>query len=270
MSFTAKDERKLKSAIGRYGREWSTIRSRLFSRFPIAAIKAKGLAIIKASPESKARAVKVKSILSKCEKNLSFTRLLKKFSESRVKAYLRFLTLKAVQEDFDCDQLSPSAEVDQVWHFHLLDTRHYRETCEQLCGKGFFIDHDADGGQDTEARDARRAFAAELTEEIALSVDKPKLKNVSQSDRLRDLNLKVVTQDGNEIVFNLKQTTPLGKLMEAYCNRHGVALDSVRFLFDGHRLRTTDTPWRVHDTYWPSPHMQDGDVIDVVVEQQGC
>ena len=37
------------------------------------------------------------------------------------------------------------------------------------------------------------------------------------------LNLKVVTQDGNEIFFKCKMTTPLQKLMTAFCNRQGVA-----------------------------------------------
>jgi len=75
------------------------------------------------------------------------------------------------------------------------------------------------------------------------------------------LNLKVVTQDGNEIFFKCKMTTPLQKLMQAFCNRQGVALNSVRFLFDGARLSANQTPQELE--------MEDGDVIDVMVEQQG-
>ena len=44
------------------------------------------------------------------------------------------------------------------------------------------------------------------------------------------LNLKVVTQDGNEIFFKCKMTTPLQKLMNAFCNRQGVAPNSVTSL----------------------------------------
>mmetsp|Transcript_26318 Transcript_26318/g.61406 ORF Transcript_26318/g.61406 Transcript_26318/m.61406 type:complete len:94 (+) Transcript_26318:84-365(+) len=75
------------------------------------------------------------------------------------------------------------------------------------------------------------------------------------------INLKVVTQDGNEIFFKCKQTTQLQKLMNAFCNRQGVAMSSVRFLFDGQRLRETQTPAELD--------MEDGDVIDVMVEQMG-
>lgn len=56
------------------------------------------------------------------------------------------------------------------------------------------------------------------------------------------INLKVVTQDGNEIFFKCKATTPLSKLMHAFCQRQGVALSSVRFLFDGTRINEHQTP----------------------------
>uniref|UniRef100_A0A7S3B187 Ubiquitin-like domain-containing protein n=1 Tax=Haptolina ericina TaxID=156174 RepID=A0A7S3B187_9EUKA len=75
------------------------------------------------------------------------------------------------------------------------------------------------------------------------------------------INLKVVTQDGNEIFFKCKATTPLSKLMNAFCQRQGVALASVRFLFDGTRINEHQTPSDLD--------MEDGDVIDVMVEQQG-
>lgn len=292
VAFTPKDEKKLKSAIGRFGRQWSTIHAeKHFSTYPLTIIKAKGLAIIKSSTESKDRVTKVKSTISKCEK-LKFTRLLRKFSESRVKAYLRFLTLKAIEEDFDCEELSPSSEVDEVWHFHLLDTRHYRETCQELCGNGSFIDHDPDGGDDAEARDVRREYAAELEEEIGLSTDKPKLKDVPAPrapvsharavppaaqpvppPHLSDasVNLKAVTQDGKELFMKCKLSTPLKKLMTAFCKRQGIAMSSVRFLFDGSRVSPNDTPWCIANSCSAAqPHMLDGDVIDVMVEQQGC
>ena len=75
------------------------------------------------------------------------------------------------------------------------------------------------------------------------------------------INLKVVTQDGNEIFFKCRMTTPLERLMTAFCIRQGVAVNSVRFLFDGGRVSPMQTPAELE--------MEDGDVIDVMVEQQG-
>ncbi len=56
------------------------------------------------------------------------------------------------------------------------------------------------------------------------------------------LNIKVKSADGNEIYFRIKGTTPLKKLMLAYCQRKGVNPDTVRFLFDGKRLEDNSTP----------------------------
>ena len=49
--------------------------------------------------------------------------------------------------------------------------------------------------------------------------------------------------------------------MNAFCQRQGVNLNAVRFLFDGERLRDTQTPEGLE--------MEDGDVIDVMMEQAG-
>jgi small ubiquitin-related modifier len=49
-------------------------------------------------------------------------------------------------------------------------------------------------------------------------------------------------QDGNEVFFRIKRSTQLKKLMNAYCDRQSVDLNSIAFLFDGRRLRGDQTP----------------------------
>lgn len=55
------------------------------------------------------------------------------------------------------------------------------------------------------------------------------------------LNIKV-TDNNNEVFFKIKRTTQLSKLMNAFCERQGKAMSSVRFLFDGSRVNATDSP----------------------------
>ena len=55
------------------------------------------------------------------------------------------------------------------------------------------------------------------------------------------LNIKV-TDNNNEVFFKIKRTTALGKLMNAFCDRQGKKMESVRFLFEGARVQTEDTP----------------------------
>jgi hypothetical protein len=74
------------------------------------------------------------------------------------------------------------------------------------------------------------------------------------------LNIKV-TDNNNEIFFKIKRSTKLEKLMNAFCERQGKAISSVRFLFDGSRVQASDTP----DTL----EMADGDTLEVHQEQVG-
>ena len=75
------------------------------------------------------------------------------------------------------------------------------------------------------------------------------------------VHIKVVSQDGNEVNFQIKETTYLKRLMHAFCARQGISTFSVRFLFDGSRINENQTPAQLD--------MESGDVIDVMVEQQG-
>ena len=75
------------------------------------------------------------------------------------------------------------------------------------------------------------------------------------------MNLKVVFQDGIEVYFKLKQTTPLKKLMDAFCNHQGISTNSVRFLYGGNTIHGAQTPAMLG--------MEDGDVIDALVEIDG-
>ncbi|KAI9362601.1 ubiquitin-related domain-containing protein [Pilaira anomala] len=75
------------------------------------------------------------------------------------------------------------------------------------------------------------------------------------------INLKVVGSDTNEVFFKIKRSTQLRKLMDAYCERQGKQPGSVRFLYDGTRVLPQDTPNELD--------MEDGDSIDVMVEQIG-
>lgn len=66
------------------------------------------------------------------------------------------------------------------------------------------------------------------------------------------LNIKV-TDNNNEVFFKIKRTTQLKKLMDAFCERQGKQLSTVRFLFDGTRVRPEDTPETVCVTMFPLP-----------------
>ncbi|CAK7312905.1 Small ubiquitin-related modifier 1 [Vulpes lagopus] len=73
------------------------------------------------------------------------------------------------------------------------------------------------------------------------------------------IKLKVVGQDNSEVHFKLKVTTHLKKLKELYCQRRGVTINTLRFLFDGQRIADNHTPKELD--------MEEDDVIRVYEEQ---
>merc|ERR1712113_513154 len=72
---------------------------------------------------------------------------------------------------------------------------------------------------------------------------------------------KVKDQQGSEVQFKIKKSTPLRKLMDAYCSRLGLTASQVRFMVDGERISADDTAEKLG--------LEDEDLIDVAMEQTG-
>merc|ERR1711912_171907 len=75
------------------------------------------------------------------------------------------------------------------------------------------------------------------------------------------IQLKVKDQQGSEVQFKIKKSTPLRKLMDAYCSRLGLQASQVRFMVDGERIGPDDTAEKLG--------LEDEDLIDVAMEQTG-
>lgn len=75
------------------------------------------------------------------------------------------------------------------------------------------------------------------------------------------LQIRVVSQDGSMVFFKCKPTTSFAKMFKAYGDRMGYSEDKIRFLFDGVRLKPSQTPGEFD--------MEDGDSIDVMMECVG-
>lgn len=77
-----------------------------------------------------------------------------------------------------------------------------------------------------------------------------------------DTHINIKVSDGSaEIFFKIKRSTPMKRLMEAFCKRQGKSIDSLRFLVDGARVLPDNTP--------DDLDLEDGDVIEAHREQVG-
>lgn len=75
------------------------------------------------------------------------------------------------------------------------------------------------------------------------------------------LILRAMSQEGQEVSFKVKPTTPMRKVIDAYCQRMSLSPLHIRFLFDGDRIDGDSTP--------KSLGCEDNDILDVVLQQTG-
>ena len=75
------------------------------------------------------------------------------------------------------------------------------------------------------------------------------------------IQLVVKSQDQSEVQFKVKRNTKFIKVKMAFCSRKSLEPDSVRLVFDGERLIDEKCPEDLD--------MEDGDVIDCIMEQIG-
>ncbi|XP_014438347.1 small ubiquitin-related modifier 1-like [Tupaia chinensis] len=90
---------------------------------------------------------------------------------------------------------------------------------------------------------------------------KPSTEDLGDKKEGDYIKLKAIGQDSSEIHFKVKMTTHLKKLKESSCQRQGVPVNSLRFLFEGQRIADNHTP--------KEPGMEEEDVIEVYQEQIG-
>ncbi|XP_023398081.1 small ubiquitin-related modifier 1 isoform X2 [Loxodonta africana] len=76
---------------------------------------------------------------------------------------------------------------------------------------------------------------------------KPSTEDLGDKKEGEYIKLKVIGQDSSEIHFKVKMTTHLKKLKESYCQRQGVPMNSLRFLFEGQRIADNHTPKEAGD-----------------------
>jgi len=75
------------------------------------------------------------------------------------------------------------------------------------------------------------------------------------------VTLRVRQQDGDEMFFKVKKETKMQKIMDAYAQRKGINVNSLRFNMDGNRIQPTDTPKMLE--------LENDDQIDVMLEAIG-
>ena len=199
---------------------------------------------------------------------------------ARVAALKKWYVLKIAAGDFDATRLSPPARVDEAWHLHVLETKHYsrdvwtRRAPRSGWRRRRFRTRDAHRGDeegaptrlrrplrqddlgvaDTRARAQTRG--AEIVEGLAEARDGRRGRRFAQHPRA------LPDKRGN--VFQGQDDDETQQSIDAYAERTGIAASSFRFLFDGRRLYGYETPADIG--------LAEGGQIDTstMLDQRGC
>ncbi|KAG7613142.1 Rad60/SUMO-like domain [Arabidopsis suecica] len=75
------------------------------------------------------------------------------------------------------------------------------------------------------------------------------------------ITVKVKNQDDICVYFRIKRDVELRKMMHAYSDKVGVEMSTLRFLFDGNRIKLNQTPNELG--------LEDEDEIEAFGEQLG-
>jgi len=98
-----------------------------------------------------------------------------------------------------------------------------------------------------------------ITSSTSTTTTTPGGTNTTQNKGV--VSLQVIDQNAGKTCFKIKCTTPLSKLMNAWCKKNSASKESVRFLYDGERLQGDATA--------ESLGMENDDIIDAVLQQTG-
>lgn len=116
-------------------------------------------------------------------------------------------------------------------------------------------------GQRVKDDDTPKMLEMEENDQIDVLIEALGGGDAPAEGEVATINIKVKDQTGDEMLFKVKKTTKMSKIMEAYASRRGVGVDNLRFMYDGQRLNKEGTPKMME--------MEEDDQIDVTLETVG-
>jgi hypothetical protein len=196
-----------------------------------------------------------------------------KFPEKQIQEYGRFLLLKVLEKDtldIKTIRLSPSAAVDEVWHYHMLHPRHYAAMCQEFCGH--IIDHDPDTAADSnkDERDitTHRTYALYFGDAppvafwgSVLAVKRMR-EEVKEEKDAQSFTITVRKLTGETDSFEVNQKTTVKELNHDISERWDTPVDDQRLLHGGQRLDDLKTMYCYN--------VKPGESIDLLMRQCGC
>jgi hypothetical protein len=180
--------------------------------------------------------------------------------------YFKFLALKVYTEDLDGAIISPSLEVDQIWHTHLLYNKHYLDMCINI---NFIIYHYPERENDNElTKIVRRNNFTDLCNYHFPSV-KPKIpqkicivKCLNSDNDLIPVFIKTITGNTKTIYIDLDKET-LSTFKQKVLNKENIMIEHQRYLFHGKILDNNDKLLKDYG-------IEKNSILHLLLQLRGC
>jgi hypothetical protein len=141
--------------------------------------------------------------------------------------YLKFLSLKVFTQDLDGTIISPTIEIDEIWHHHLLYNKHYFDMCSYI---QFIIYHWPEREQDFESvKHIRRQKFISLYNKYFSDY---KDENTLTQNILTAVFVKTLTNRTITIDVNLEKDTVKNFKYKVYL-KEGIDPHVQRYIFHG-------------------------------------
>ena len=157
--------------------------------------------------------------------------------------YFKFITMKVYTQDLDGTIISPSIEVDQIWHTHLLYNKHYLDMCTNI---NFIIYHHPERENDDEfTKNIRRNNFINLCSHHFPAI-KPTIprkvyiaKCLDKDCDLIPVFIKTMVGNTKTIYIDLDKET-LKSFKQKVLDKENIMIEHQKYLFHGKILDNND------------------------------
>ena len=150
--------------------------------------------------------------------------------------YFKFITMKVYTQDINGTIISPSIEIDQIWHTHLLYNKHYIDMCTDI---NFIVYHYPERENDDQlTKNTRRNNFLDLCH-CHFPIIKPKIpRKISfpKSVNSEPVFIKTMTGTTKTIYVDFDKET-LQSFKQKVLDKENIMIEHQKYLFHGKILQ---------------------------------
>ena len=158
--------------------------------------------------------------------------------------YLRFIYLKVVSQDVDGTIISPTIDIDEIWHTHLLHNKDYLDMCLSI---NFIVYHYPERAENTYEVKSKRidnfkklyyehfqTFPYDITDDLYAKKDDTKQYSPP-------VQIFIKTATGKSITIDISMDSSVAELKQKIFLKENIAVNIQKLIFLAKRIDSDNT-----------------------------